>query len=49
MNFLTIKVQEYEEIVTRSTGITKTIMQGTVQEMEKEMGGQHPGMDWHDA
>ena len=42
--------------VTRSTELAKTILQGTVQGRrrrrrgrQKKMGGQHPGMDWHDA
>ena len=41
--------------VTRSSGLAKTILQGTLQggrrrgRQKKEMGGQHAGMDWHDA
>ena len=41
--------------ITRSSGLAKTILQGTVQgrakkrQTEKEMGGQHPGMDGHDT
>ena len=39
--------------VTRSAGLAKTILQGTVQVgrrrgRQKEMGGQHPRMDGHD-
>ena len=47
------KLKWYEH-VTRSSGLAKTILEGTVQGgrrrgRQKEMGGQHPGMDWHDA